>query len=129
YSGDSPALDCFDFVVREQLPGNGLDGLLALTEDGRLLQALDDLDAMTPWLSVALTPAQWALRVASSAGDPPAPPALAAFEAALTEAAEFLDALRRIPLAEFWAAAEAVLRLSPMRVSDRRRNVAYVLSV
>jgi RecB family exonuclease len=121
YSGDSPALDRFDFLVREQLPGSGLDALRALTEDSRLLQALDELAAMTPWLSLRLTPAEWSLRVGSSA--------LAAFDAALAEAAAFLDASRRIPLEEFWAAAEAVLRLSPLRVTDRRRNVAHVLSV
>ena len=146
-SGDSPALDRFDFAVREQLPGSGLDGLRALTEDSGLQRQLDDLAAMGPWREQTLTPAQWVSRIAGLAQvgqairlpNPVASPApqwlrghaaaLAAFEAALEEAAMCLDAARHIRLEEFWAAAEAVLRLSPLRVADPRRNVTHVLSV
>jgi len=55
--------------------------------------------------------------------------ALAAFEAALEEAAQSLEETHRISLDEFWVAAAAVLRLSPLRVADHRRNVVHVLSV
>ena len=145
YSGDSPALDRFDFAVREQLPGSGLEGLRALTDDAGLRRLIDDLAAMDPWQPLTLTPAQWAVRLGgiwpairppNSPVPSPAPEplrslagALAAFEAALAEAAACLEPARRIPLAEFWAAAEAVLRLSPLRLADHRRNVTHVLSV
>jgi ATP-dependent helicase/DNAse subunit B len=55
--------------------------------------------------------------------------ALTAFEAALQQTAHFLEADRRIPLADFWTAAQAVLRLSTLRIPDHRRNVVHVLSV
>src|SRR5437899_2576370 len=66
-SGDSPALDRFDFAVREQLPGSGLGGLRALTEDSGLQRQLDDLAAMEPWREQTLTPAQWVSRIAGLA--------------------------------------------------------------
>ena len=47
----------------------------------------------------------------------------------MNEAAEFLGDSRRVSIEEFWSAAEAVLRLSPLRIPDRRRNVVHVLSV
>src|SRR5205807_8454666 len=61
-------------------------------------------------------------RLPGTAGESPAPPALA-------EAAWCLDETRRIPLEEFWTTAEAILRLTPLRVEDHRRNVTHVLSV
>jgi len=147
YSGDCPALDRFDFAVREQLPGSGLGGLAALTQDARLLRTLDDLRALDSWRGASLTPSKWAQRMASLRNlvRPPQPvdgvshetaamwraesSALTAFEGALAVAAECLGDDRRIGLAEFWAAAQAVLRLSPLRAADLRRNVVHVLSV
>jgi ATP-dependent helicase/DNAse subunit B len=55
--------------------------------------------------------------------------ALAGFAAAMDEAAHALEENRRVSLDEFWTAAAAVLRLSPLRVADHRRNVVHVLSV
>jgi ATP-dependent helicase/DNAse subunit B len=55
--------------------------------------------------------------------------ALAGFAAAMDEAAHALEENRRVSLDEFWTAAAAVLRLTPLRVADHRRNVVHVLSV
>jgi ATP-dependent helicase/DNAse subunit B len=146
-SDDSGALDRFDFAVRERLPGNGLDGLRQLTEDERLRRLLDQFSALDPWRNLMLTPSQWASRLSSLRGlvRPPRPAdragqdaamlwrsqaaALAGFAAAMDEAAHALEENRRVSLDEFWTAATAVLRLTPLRVADHRRNVVHVLSV
>ena len=149
-SADSQAsstLDRFDFAVRERLPGRGLEALRKFTEDSQLLRLLDELAALDPWRTATHTPSQWALRLTSlrTLLPPPHPQddatvervtlwrsqasALAAWEAAMAEAARALDADRKIRLADFWEAAQAVVRLTPLRVSDQRRNVVHVLSV
>jgi ATP-dependent helicase/DNAse subunit B len=143
----SGALDRFDFAVREQLPGCGLEVLKQLTEDGRIQRLLDKFGALERWRDLTLTPSQWASRLCSLRGLVRSPrpedgagmekvmlwrsqaAALAAFEAAMEEAAQSLEETRRISLDEFWVAAAAVLRLSPLRVADHRRNVVHVLSV
>src|SRR5258708_24504145 len=82
--GNSPALDRFDFAVRDQLPGSGLDSLRALTKDTQLLGLLDDLAALEPWRTLTLTPSPWVVQADSlpgSAAYHPSPPK--AFEAAL----------------------------------------------
>src|SRR5439155_16734043 len=98
--------------------------LRELTKDTRVLRLLDELAALNPWRSLMLIPSQWAIRLTGIAGESPA-----AFEAGMNEAAEFLGDSRRVSIEEFWSAAEAVLRLSPLRIPDRRRNVVHVLSV
>jgi ATP-dependent helicase/DNAse subunit B len=146
FSGDTPELDQFDFAVREQMPGHGLDGLKALAKDLRLRQTLDYLRTLDPWASLALSPGQWVSRLGSlrQLVRPPQPcdgipqetaamwrsqaNALAGFEAALAEAGAFLGDDRKVSLAEFWPAVQAVLRLTPLRVPDLRRNVAHVMS-
>lgn len=146
-AGDSPALDRFDFAVRERLPGQGLDGLKQLTEDAPTRLLLDEFGALDSWRDLALTPPEWAEQLKSLRRLVRAPrpvdgggyeqailwrsqaAALTAFAAALEEAAQSLDDGRRISLDEFWTAAAAVLRLSPLRVPDHRRNVVHVLSV
>ncbi len=146
-SSDSSALDKFDFLLRERLPGCGLEGLKQLTEDDRLQRLLDKFGALEPWRDLTLAPSQWARRLSSlpTLVQPPGPEngaglekailwrsqaaALAAFEAAMEEAAQSLEETRRISLDEFWVAAAAVLRLSLLRVADHRRNVVHVLSV
>ena len=147
FSGDTPELDRFDFAVREQLPGRGLDGLKALAKDQRLLQTLDHLRTLDAWRSLDLRPSQWVsrLNLLRQLVLPPQPcdrvshetaamwrtrgVALTGFEAALTEAATFLGDDRQVSLAEFWPAVQAVLRLTPLRVPDLRRNVVHVMSV
>jgi RecB family exonuclease len=147
FSGDSSALDRFDFAVRERLPGSGLDGLKQLTKDERIVRLLDEFGALEAWRDLTLTPSQWARRLRSlrmlvrsprpsdGAGLEKAilwrsqAAALDAFESAMEEAAQSLEETRRVSLDEFWVAAAAVLRLSPLRVADQRRNVLHVLSV
>jgi ATP-dependent helicase/DNAse subunit B len=53
---------------------------------------------------------------------------LTAFAEAVDEAAAWFATARALPLAEFWRAVKAILRLSPLRPEDERRNVVNVLS-
>jgi ATP-dependent helicase/DNAse subunit B len=152
----SLAMDRFDFEVRRQIPGKGLGGLKAflVDEDGQpvsadarpLLRKIDRIGAIEEWRSFELAPCDWAERMRSLRGlFRPARPAdgatheralewrgqsdaLAAFEDALAGAALALDPGRRITLADFWRAVKPVLRLTPLRASDGRRNVVHVLS-
>ena len=140
------AMDRFDFAVRERMPGRGLDGLMALTreEDApvrRLLEALRDLEE---WRTLSLAPREWAARLRGlrALARPPRPAdgfaredvealrasakALDLFDGVLDEAAGMAgDAA--VPLAEFWRAAKSVLRLTPLRLTDLRRDVVNVL--
>ncbi len=143
----SPALDHFDFDVRECLPGKGIDGLLNLTDDRRLQNVLGDLAAIDSWRANLALPAKWVERLGSLTRLVAPPPvsdgasheqvmqwrsqaeALAAWRRAMEEAAILPDPDRKISLAEFWDAARAVVRLSPLRVADHRRNVVHVLEI
>jgi ATP-dependent helicase/DNAse subunit B len=51
---------------------------------------------------------------------------LALFDGALGDAACALPE-HPVPLREFWRAVKSILRLTPLRVEDRRRNVVHVL--
>ena len=143
----APGLDCdeFDFAVRAQMPGAGLAGLQRLagaeTPVSRLLNSFAEL---SPWREQPLVPADWAARLkdlrrwfapgsmepgshdAATIGRTQAT-ALEQFAEALDEAARALPA-RPASLAEYWRAAKSVLRLTPLRVDDARRNVVHVLS-
>jgi RecB family exonuclease len=143
----TPACDRFDFAVRERLPGKGLAGLRELSNDARLDALLERLAALEEWREERLPAAEWAARLQTLAALVEPPPvtdgcthetallwrsqaaALAAFAAALDEAAAVLEAGRPLCLAEFWEAATLVLREAPLRVPDRRRNVVHVLDV
>jgi ATP-dependent helicase/DNAse subunit B len=152
---DANAIDRFDFDVRAQIPNTSLGELksLLLGEEGqpryagaeRLLRKIDSLAAIEEWGSFSLTPKDWAarLRTLGSVYRPARPAegagheiaielraqaaALQGFDEALLEAAEALE-VRAIGLTEYWRAVKAVLRLKPLRVPDRRRNVVHVLS-
>ena len=137
---DSPAIDEFDFAVREQMPASGLEALRALATTDRLPPFLDRLAALEQWRSLALSPRDWARRIRTLRGlfqpQPFLPvallqsqaAALRQFEEALDQTAEALHDARSIPLETFWRAFKAVLRLAPLRVNDARRNVVHVLS-
>jgi ATP-dependent helicase/DNAse subunit B len=153
---DSRAMDEFDFAVREQIPNDGLGHLKALLlgEDGqprndgaaRIVHKLDAMGAIEEWRSFTLTPADWAARLGTLRNLFRAPQfddrisheeallwrsqavALDLFEGAMAEAALALDPHRAIELPEFWRAATAVIRLTPLRFRDARRNVVHVLS-
>src|SRR5271157_1191081 len=154
---DSRAMDRFDFAVREQIPNAGLGALKALlvgaegkphTEGAeRLLHKIDTLGAIEEWRAFWLTPKDWALRLRTlrnvyrpwNASHPPSgheeallwrgqAAALDLFDQALDQAALALDPHHTLPLEDFWRAAKAALRLTPLRLNDGRRNVVQVLS-
>ncbi|HTQ55590.1 MAG TPA: PD-(D/E)XK nuclease family protein [Bryobacteraceae bacterium] len=139
----APGLPCdeFDFAVRERIPGRGLEALRAIPGGPRrLLESCAELD---DWCTLVLAPREWAGRLQSLRGlfaPPPPEPgsyeaaavsrsqaaALDAFDEAMQEAAGALPD-RPILLGEFWRTAKSVVRLTPLRVADNRRNVVHVL--
>jgi ATP-dependent helicase/DNAse subunit B len=155
---DHPAMDRFDFAVREQMPNAGLSGLrsLLMAPEGHalegaegLLHKLDRLATLEEWRSFAMHPRDWAARFRDlrhlfrpAVEEIPAGPgrheaallqrgqaqALDLFDQALDEAAQALPPEREIPIEPFWRAVQSVLRLKPLRPGDGRRNVVHVLS-
>jgi ATP-dependent helicase/DNAse subunit B len=151
---DFAAADSFDFAVREQIPNAGLSGLraLLLAGDGRprpgaerLLHKLDSLAGLEEWRGFTLTPRNWAARCRTlrhlfRPAPPPEPAthelalqwrsqaaALSLFDEALDEAAAALDGTREIAIEDYWRTVKSVLRLKPLRLEDRRRNVVHVM--
>jgi len=139
--------DRFDFAVRLGLPGQGLESLCAHAAGPRLPELIEQCAKIEPWRASKETAAAWSARVASLAGlfvpsgthGPLTPEraevwrsqawALRQFRAAMDEAAEAFDGDASVSLAEFWAAAKAVLQLSSLRVPDHRRDVVHVMDV
>ncbi|MGA2594127.1 MAG: PD-(D/E)XK nuclease family protein [Bryobacteraceae bacterium] len=142
----APGLACdeFDFAVRSELPGRGLAGLQRIAEGmPAVIGLLASFQKLEPWPALSLVPTDWAVRLkglrALFRPDRPEPATydtaemwrsqatvLALFDEAMDEAAHALGE-RAVPLREFWRAAKSVLRLTPLRVDDRRRNVVHVL--
>src|SRR5581483_11605195 len=139
---DSPAMDRFDFAVREQLPNSGLGGLkgLAGEMESPLAHLIDSLAAIEEWRSFELPPCDWAARfrtlrnlfrfarpleraehetalLARSDAF-----ALERFEEAVNDAAMALEPKQAMGLAEFWSAVKSAVRLKPLRLDDGRRN-------
>ncbi len=150
-AGASRPMDRFDFEVRRRMPGAGLAPLRELASaidsvDRRLERLLDRLTELDGWRKLRRKPAGWVEQLTGlRALYRPTRPrdgvghetvlewrsqaqALDTWEAAAAEAAESLDAGAQISLEEFWPAVKAMLRLTPLRLSDRRRNVVHVLS-
>jgi ATP-dependent helicase/DNAse subunit B len=145
---DSPAMDRFDFAVREQLPDSGLGGLKAAAGDleSPLTRLIDSLAALEEWRSFEMLSADWAARFRTlrnwfRSARPPAgmdhesallarghAAALEAFDQAVGDAALALDPERAIGLGEFWRAVKSAVRLTALRLDDGRRNVVQVLS-
>jgi ATP-dependent helicase/DNAse subunit B len=154
---DQPAMDRFDFAVREQLPNAGLGDLrsLLMAPEGHalpgaepLLHKLDRLATLEEWRSFSMPPRDWAVRFRDlrhlfrPAVEPiPTGPlrhqaallhrsqaeVLDLFDQALDDAAQALPADREISIEPFWRAVQSVLRLKPLRLRDGRRNVVHVL--
>jgi CRISPR/Cas system-associated exonuclease Cas4 (RecB family) len=139
------ACDEFDFAVRERIPGMGLAALQALAAGAQpeILALLQSFERLESWRTLSIPPFEWAARLKSlrelfAPGQPePGSHEVAAiargqaavlelFDAAMKEAAEALGG-SPVRLAEFWRAAKSVLRLTPLRVEDGRRNVVHVL--
>jgi ATP-dependent helicase/DNAse subunit B len=111
-----------------------------------LNEKIAQLRALETWRNQKLAPEEWArrLRALRALFEPPQPsePAvhaavelwrsqaavLTAFAEAVDEAAAWFAGSGVLPLGEFWRAVKAILRLSPLRAADERRNVVNVLS-
>ena len=115
----------------------------------RLLHKIEILGALEEWRSFSLTPRDWAarLRTLRNVFRPPQfadrigheeallwrsqAAVLDLFDQAVDEAAVALAGGKgdgAVDLPEFWRAVKAVLRLTPLRFRDGRRNVVHVLS-
>ena len=144
-------MDRFDFEIRKRMPGAGLGALreLAVTIQGadrRLERALDSFNEVDKWRTLRRKPSEWAAQLAgvralyrpSRVRDAVVhetvlewrsqAQALDAVERAVTDAARAFDASSPLSLDEFWTAVKALLRLTPLRLIDQRRNVVHVLS-
>ncbi len=135
------ASDEFDFAVREQMPGTGLEKLRSLANAPTGL--LESCERLETWRTLSLAPMEWVeqlmdLRKLCPLGQPEPgsfdtaaiarsqAAALELFAGAIGEAASALSQ-RPVELGEFWRTAKSVLRLTPLRVADGRRNVVHVL--
>jgi ATP-dependent helicase/DNAse subunit B len=139
------ACDEFDFAVRERIPAQGLAALRSLAAGAQpeILEQLQFFEKLEAWRTLSIPPSEWAARLQSLrslfAPRQPEPGSyetapiargqaavLDLFDGAMDEAARALGE-RPVPLGEFWRAAKSVLRLTPLRVDDGRRNVVHVL--
>ena len=150
-AGNSLPMDRFDFEVRKRMPGAGLGALRELAAgivnpDRRLDRVLDGFSEVDRWRTLRRKAAEWAAPLArlralyrpSRLRDGvdhetvlewrSQAQALDAFEKAVTDAARAFDASAPLALDEFWPAVKALLRLTPLRLMDQRRNVVHVLS-
>jgi ATP-dependent helicase/DNAse subunit B len=151
----APGLTCdaFDFAVRKEMPGCGLAGLRRIAADAAtrrhgdtanpVLELLGEIEKTEQWRTIFIAPAEWAIRLrglrelftpgrletgsyeaAAIARGQAA--VLELFDGTMEAAARALPE-RPVPLSEFWRTAKSVLRLTPLRVDDGRRNVVHVL--
>jgi ATP-dependent helicase/DNAse subunit B len=147
------ACDEFDFAVREEMPGRGLAELQRIAAGAETLRHgdaatpvaawLQSFEKLEQWRTLSLAADEWAVRLKGLrelfAPGRPAPGSyetaaiarsqaavLELFDGATQEAARALGE-RAVPLREFWRAAKSVLRLTPLRVDDGRRNVVHLL--
>jgi len=147
--GGSPVstdFDRFDSAVRRRLPGSGFEDLLALAEAPSVRAAVRPLKALDGWLELTATPQEWASRfreLEERVALPQVAPmsheaaaiwrgasaARAAYEAAIDEAAGLLPRDARLSLQEFWSALRDLLRRTPLRAPDHRRDVVHVMDV
>lgn len=143
-------MDRYEFVLREALPGRGVEFLLRHAEKfPRVKQQLEQLSQLEQWSSGTLPAGQWAERAVSLARNSFHAPAiedavphetvlewkalagaLDGYSAAAHDAAEALrlGGKQRASLREYVAMLDAALRLSAVRVRDRRREVVQVLT-
>jgi ATP-dependent helicase/DNAse subunit B len=138
------ATDEFDFAVRRELPGAGLEKLKRLAADAPGVAILiASLERLEEWRGLRLRPAEWATRfgILRELFRPRAPEpgdrgsagvwrgraaVLELMDGALAETASALAA-EPVPLAVYWRAVKSIIRLTPLRMEDHRRNVVHVL--
>jgi ATP-dependent helicase/DNAse subunit B len=145
----SDPMDRFDFAVRRQIPNAGLGSLKEQAlESGaeKLLNLMERLGAIEEWRSFEMAPKDWATRFRTLRNLFRPNVALAAhthemalewrsqaaaldcFDQAVDAAAVALEGEEEIGIEPFWGAVKSVLRLTPLRLEDGRRNVVHVLS-
>ena len=150
-TGTSAPMDRFDFEIRRRMPGEGLTALREMaagieSTDHRLRRLLERFQELDSLRQRRLTPREWSAQIAELPNlyRPPRPAdgvshacvlewrsqaqALDGWRAAAAEAANTFESPARISLGEFWQAVKAILRLTPLRLRDQRRNVVHVLS-
>ena len=150
-AGSSAAMDRLDFDVRKRMPGAGLDALRDLAgldekPDRRLERVLDGFQEVDKWRKLRRKPAEWAAQLAElrrlyrpshlhdGVGHETVlewrsqAQALDAFEQAAAGASQIFEGSAPISLDEFWPCVKSLLRLTPLRPTDQRRNVVHVLS-
>lgn len=132
--------DRWEYAVREDMPGSGLEMLRATAPD----QAgvfFNELEKLTPWATAKHLPSAWSMRFASLSGlfrpspvsDGIAPhlwrdqaAAIDAFQSAVEETAAGLPAVA-IGCSEFLAHLKTILQSVSLRMIDRRRDVVHVI--
>ncbi len=149
--GLAAQMDRYEFDLRGELPNQGLDFLKRRAVKLPLVkETIERLEKLEEWAGESRTPESWARgcgELAQTYFHPPAvedrvsheaalewktlAAALAAWPLAAQDAAEALrlGEVRKIRLEEYRKTLQAVLRLTPLRTPDRRRNVVQVLSV
>ncbi|HLM99632.1 MAG TPA: PD-(D/E)XK nuclease family protein [Bryobacteraceae bacterium] len=150
-AGFSLPMDRFDFDVRKRMPGAGLGALRELaaaieSADRRLGRLLDSFSEVDKWRTLRWKPAEWGAQLAGlralyrpsrlrdGVGHETVlewrsqAQALDVLEKAVIDAGQAFDASIPLSLDEFWPAVKALLRLTPLRLIDQRRNVVHVLS-
>lgn len=133
--GGTPEGDIVDFAIRESLPGFGLQGIARLEEK---------LAPLEEWRDLTRTPAQWAKALIQlqklafenihiiPANQESAEiwriraEALNLWQNAIEMTAECLRS-NRIALEEFWTETKNTIRLTSLRISDRRANTVHVM--
>lgn len=144
-AGGDPDFDRFEYALREKLESKGLEALREAPLTNRIREFIEQAAAMTGWRENTERPEVWAERLASLTslfaprgldGEFTAEAlerwrsqawALRAFRDAMKETAAGLSDSGAMPLEQFWECALEVLRLTELRVPDRRRDVVHVM--
>ncbi|MBI3667151.1 MAG: exodeoxyribonuclease V subunit gamma [Acidobacteria bacterium] len=144
-------MDQYEFRLREELPGQGLEFLRRQAAGlPRVKQWLARLDELAGWVSKAALPENWAERAKNLSRSWFREPAvedgvshetalelralaraLQVWEQAAEETAEALrlGGAEKVSLADYLGTLYRVLRLTRFAAPDRRRNVVQVLSI
>ncbi len=153
--GQSRQMDAYDFLLREKLPGTGLDFLLRYAESSSKVRSfLSSLGPTKSWAGEKHQASAWAERIrdlrAKALRLPDVPDGVAmhrvlelrslaraieAFDTATDQAADLLSSEKgdsgktEVKLEQYLQALEIVLSNTSLHTHDQRRNVVHVLSV